>query len=481
MEHFRAWGLAEHLRAARTMPPGYPIGTVVAYGDLSSDFWHAPPGREQVADYFVERNERLPQYRTEEVLRARMAELDGVETFFGWTATTVEQDDDGVRVTVERDGEQRTLEAAYVVGCDGGRSVVAEQGGMERSGADFDQVVALAVFRSAELNRLLERFPPRSTYRVVAPYLQGYWAFFGRIDAEESFFFHAPLPEGSTPADLDVASMLHRAVGQEFPFALDHLGFWDLRVAVAKEYRSGRAFIAGDAAHTHPPYGGFGLNNGLEDAVNLGWKLAAVLQGWGGEGLLASYSPERQGVFADIGQKIIAGQIERDRVWLEKWRPEDDRAAFEAAFAEIASSGAELAVRDYEPHYEGSAVVAGPPGAVISAYGEHTFAARAGHHLAPLVLSSGQNVFDALGPGFALLALDAPAGSVEAFQDAAAAIGMPLTVVTDSAADGREQYGCHLVLVRPDQHVAWAGDTAPGDVAGLLDLVAGRARSSSRG
>ena len=69
MEHFRSWGLAEQLRAARTMPPGHPIGTVVAYGDLMSDFWHAPPGREQVAEYFVERNERLPQYRTEEVLR----------------------------------------------------------------------------------------------------------------------------------------------------------------------------------------------------------------------------------------------------------------------------------------------------------------------------------------------------------------------------------------------------------------------------
>jgi hypothetical protein len=327
---------------------------------------------------------------------------------------------------------------------------------------------------------MLQRFPPRSTYRVVAPYLKGYWAFFGRIDAEENFFFHAPLPEGSTPADLDVAQMLHQAVGREFPFALDHLGFWDLRVQVAKEYRSGRAFIAGDAAHTHPPYGGFGLNNGLEDAVNLSWKLAAVLQGWGGEGLLESYSPERQGVFADIGQNIIAAQIERDRGWLERWSPEADRAAFEAAFAEIASGGAELAVRDYEPHYEGSPVVAGPPGAVISAHGEHTFRARAGHHLAPLALSSGQNALDALGRGYTLLALDAPAAAATAVEDAAAAIGMPLTVVADTFADGREQYGCRLVLVRPDQHVAWAGDALPDDVEGLVHLVAGRARSHTQ-
>jgi 2-polyprenyl-6-methoxyphenol hydroxylase-like FAD-dependent oxidoreductase len=472
MEHFRFWGLAEQLRAARTMPAGHPIGTVVAYGDLMSDFWRAPAGREQVADYFLERNERLPQYRTEQVLRGRMAELDEVDTWFGWTATAVEQDERQVRVTVERDGEQQVLEADYVVGCDGGKSIVAR--GMERSGTDFDQVVALAVFRSPELHRILDRFPPRSTYRVMAPYLKGYWAFLGKVDSEGTFFFHAPLPEGSTPADVDVKQMLHRAVGTEFPYDLDHLGFWDLRVQVAREYRAGRAFIAGDAAHTHPPYGGFGLNNGLEDAVNLSWKLAAVLQGWGGEGLLASYSPERQGVFRDIGQDIIAATIERERDFVERWSPEPDREAFEAAFGEIASVGGEIAVKDYEPHYEGSAVVAGPPGAVISAHGSHSFRARAGHHLAPQPLSSGQNVLDALGLGYTLLAFDAAESEVATLERAAAAIGMPLTVVEDTLADGRQEYGARLVLVRPDQHVAWAGDAAPDDADRLIALVTGR-------
>ncbi|MEU2348746.1 FAD-dependent monooxygenase [Modestobacter sp. NPDC049651] len=474
MEHFHFWGLADELRAARTMPEGHPIGTVVAYGDLMSDHWRAPAGREQVADYFLERNERLPQYRTEEVLRARMAQLDEVEAYLGWTATAVEQDAQGVRVTIARAGEQRTLEAAYVVGCDGGRSVVAEQGGVERSGTDFDQVVALAVFRSPELARLLERFPPRSTYRVMAPYLKGYWAFLGRIDVTESFFFHAPLPEGSTTEDVDVKQMLHKAVGVEFPYDLDHLGFWDLRVQVAHQYRAGRAFIAGDAAHTHPPYGGFGLNNGLEDAVNLSWKLAAVLQGWGGEALLDSYSPEREGVFRDVGQNIIAAQIERERAFVERYSPDRDRAEFETAFADIASVGGEIAVRSYEPNYEGSPVVTGPPGAVISAFGEHSFRARPGHHLAPQLLTSGQNVLDALGVGFTLLAFDAPPAAVAGLEAAAARIGMPLTVVTDTRADGRAEYGSRLVLVRPDQHVAWAGDDAPEDVDRLVDTVAGR-------
>jgi 2-polyprenyl-6-methoxyphenol hydroxylase-like FAD-dependent oxidoreductase len=474
MEHFRFWGLAEKLRAVRTMPPGSPIGTVVAYGDLKGEFWHAPPGREQVANFFVERNERLPQYRTEEVLRGAMAEQDLVHPYFGWKATSLEQDDDGVRVSIERDGEQQVLEAEFVVGCDGGRSVVAEQSGVQRSGSDFDQIVALAVFRSTELDAILDRFPPRSTYRVVAPYLKGYWAFFGRVDAEGTWFFHAPIPEGATPEGADVEQMLHKAVGQEFAHELQHLGFWDLRVQVAHEYRSGRAFIAGDAAHTHPPYGGFGLNNGLEDAVNLGWKLTAVLRGWGGDGLLDSYSAERRAVFHDIGQNMIAAQIERERAFVEKYVPEQGLAEFEEAFAAIGSVGGEIAVHDYEPNYAGSAVVAGPPGAVSSAHGSHSFEARAGHHLSPQVLTSGENVLDALGRGFTLLALDAPDSSVRSFEGAAAQSGVPLTVVSDSFAEGRAAYGSRLVLVRPDQHVAWAGDDAPSDVDALLRKVTGR-------
>jgi 4-hydroxyisophthalate hydroxylase len=258
----------------------------------------------------------------------------------------------------------------------------------------------------------------------------------------------------------------------EFPYDLDHLGFWDLRVQVAREYRSGRAFIAGDAAHTHPPYGGFGLNNGLEDAVNLSWKLAAVLQGWGGEGLLESYSREREGVFRDLGENIIAAQIERERAFVERWHPDQD--GFEAAFGQIAGAGGEIAVHDYEPNYEGSAVVAGSPGAVISAHGSHSFRARPGHHLAPRPLSSGRNVLDALGRGFTLLALDAPAPAVAALEEAAARAGLPLAVVADTRADGRADYGSRLVLVRPDQHVAWAGDAAPDDPDRLVRLVSGR-------
>jgi 2-polyprenyl-6-methoxyphenol hydroxylase-like FAD-dependent oxidoreductase len=473
LEHLWFWGVADEIRAAREMPDGHPIGQVTVYENLLGEFWHAPPSRELVQSYYFQANERLPQYRTEEVLRRRLAELPAVTTRFGWQATDVEQDGDGVRVVIEQDGVRDVLEGDYVVGCDGGHSLVREQADIERAGTDFDELVALVVFRSAELHEALKRFPDRSTYRVMHPDLEGYWMFFGRVDVGEGFFFHAPVPPGTTAENFDVAGLLHRAAGFPFAFEVDHVGFWDLRVQVAQRYRAGRAFIAGDAAHTHPPYGGFGLNNGLEDAANLGWKLAAVLEGWGSDVLLESYSLERQAIFRDVGEDIIGGWIREDRAFLERYSPSADRAEFERRFEEQSKEfGRRL--RNFEPHYEGSPVVVGPPGGVISAHGEHTFAARAGHHLPPQQLSSGRNVFEELGRGFTLLAWDADPAAVRAFEEAAAASAIPLTVVRDSYADGRAAYGCRMVLVRPDQFVVWVGDDGPADAGAVLGTVTGR-------
>src|SRR5665213_2901393 len=299
LEHFFFWGIDKELRASRLLPKGHPISGIVAYDNLTSDYWYAPPQREIVRKFYFEDVERLPQYISEKVLRAKMASLSTVESRMGWSAETIEQDAAGVRVAVaERDGPGReVLEADYLVGCDGARSTVRDQVGIERSGADFDQVMVLAVLRSKALHERLKRFPERSTYNALHPDHKGYWQFFGRIDVGEGWFFHAPVPQGTTTDNFDFRGLLHRAAGFEFALEFDHVGFWDLRVAVAEKYQVGRVFIAGDAAHSHPPYGAFGLNNGLEDVVNLGWKLAAILQGWGGEALLQSYSEERRPIF----------------------------------------------------------------------------------------------------------------------------------------------------------------------------------------
>jgi 4-hydroxyisophthalate hydroxylase len=475
LEHFYFWGCVDELRQARLLPPGYPIGGLTAYGDLMSEYWFIQDGaigRGSGESFYFQANERLPQYLTEEVLRARAAELPSVKCLFGWTAEKVEHDDDGVRVTISEAGWEspRVLEAEYVVGCDGGRSLVRESLAIDRSGADFDQRMVLAVFRSRELHEGLKRFPERTTYRVLSPELKGYWQFFGRVDVGEGWFFHAPVPRDTTTDNYDFHGLIQQAAGFSFPATFDHVGFWDLRIAVASKYQQDRVLIAGDACHTHPPYGGFGLNSGLEDVANLGWKLAARVEGWGGQRLLESYTEERRPIFVETGEAMIAGGIEKDRAFLERYSPERDREEFEEAWKEL---GSQRSRQSYEPHYEGSSVVFGPPDAVCSIHGQHTLQGRAGHHLAPRLLSSERNVFEELGAGFSLLAFDASDAAVAGMQEAAQKLGVPLKVVRDNYEAERQAFESRLILVRPDQYVAWAGDEGPPDPVGVMKKVAG--------
>ncbi len=474
LDHFDSWGIIKEMRAARVMPAKSPIGGIVAYGNLMSKYWYSPPQRELVKDFFFQANERMPQYCMEEVLQKKVAEMPEVETYFGWKAEALEQDESGVSVIIKiEDGEEsQTLEGDYLVGCDGAHSMVRDAIGIERKGSDFDQKMVLAVFRSKELHEGLKRFPERSTYRAMDPELNGYWQFFGRIDVGEGWFFHAPVPMDTTVDNYDFKALIQKAAGFEFACEFDHVGFWDLRVAVAETYQVGRVFIAGDAAHSHPPYGGFGVNNGLEDARNLGWKLAGVLQGWGGEALLDSYSVERHPIFKETGEDFIATGIERENQFLSTYNPDKDLDAFLKAW-EDRKAGAKGTMLSYEPNYEGSGVIDGPEGGVCSAHGKHTFKAQAGHHLAPLEMSSGKNIYEELSNDFSLLSLDGEDSVTSAFETAAQAQNIPFSIIRDTFAGPREAYESRYILIRPDHYVVWCGNNAPAETAALMAKAVG--------
>jgi len=457
MEHFRSWGAEKQLRAARTIPPEYGIGGLTAYGTLLSPYSYDWLQRALVKPYYYCANERLPQYATEAVLRARLAELPNVETLYGWNAETVSQDETSATVElVERKGEGRkTLRASYVVGCDGSRSGVREQAGMTQTLTDHDRLMVLLVFRSTELHTLLSRFPGKSYYSVIQPELDGYWKFFGRVDLGETWFFHAPVPVGTTEDNFDFHSYLHGAIGAEFKAEIDYVGFWDLRFAIANNYRAGRVFVAGDAAHSHPPYGGYGVNSGLEDARNLAWKLAAVIKGQAGDALLDSYDAERRPVFASTANDFIGKSIEVDREFLRTYDPKTDLAAFEAAWNGRAN-GAAGEVNAFEPNYEGSPIVRSDKPGVCSAVGSHTFDARPGHHLPPAPLSEGGDAFERIdSSGFTLLCVGPTQAEAHAFEEAAAALSVPLTVVALAADSGAQRYAARWILIRPDEYVAW--------------------------
>ncbi|MEC7257536.1 MAG: FAD-dependent oxidoreductase [Pseudomonadota bacterium] len=475
MEHFMAWGAESALRAARTVPAGFGIGGMTTYGTLLGDYHYDWLKRELVRPYYGADNERLPQYATEAVLRARAAELPSVTLLTGRVAEDVAEDDTGVTVTARRraDDGVETYRAAWCVGADGSRSVVREAAELGQTVFDHDRTMVLLVFQSEALHEiLLNRHPGKSLINVLHPDLEGYWLFFGRVDLEGEFFFHAPIPAGADPETFDFEGFVRRAVGDDIDIDIRHRGFWDCRVAIAESYGRGRVFIAGDAAHNHPPYGGYGINSGFEDARNLGWKLAAVTQGWGGDALLASYDAERRPVFWSTAKDFIERSIEVDRDFLARFNPETDRAAFEAEWA-ARGSGAQAEVGSFQPNYRGSPVVDGARDGVADAVAPHAFAAKPGFHLAPRDLGDGTTLFDHPTAGFTLISLDRDS-EAETLASAAQVAGVPLVTLNATADSAAQDYGARLILVRPDGFVAWAGDDLSGrDPAGIIALAIG--------
>ena len=453
-EHFRAWGITEAVRMATLVPPEFGNAGIVIYGQLLGEYHYDWFQRSAVRPYYFADNERLPQYALEGVIRERVKDFPGIDFVTGAEATGLEQDGQGVTVTYESEDGTQSASAAYLAGCDGARSMVREAAGI---GSEVDHegpLMALLVFRSMELHDLLERYPGKSIFNVMNPELDGYWQFLGRVDLGGGWFYHAPVPAGTTRENYDFKAHLHRMAGAEFDIVFEHIGFWDLRISAAKTYRAGRVFIAGDACHSHPPYGGYGVNTGLEDARNLSWKLAAELKGWAGPGLLDSYTAERHPVFKSLSCDFIGRMIEDFRGFLSEYSPDKDKKAFDSAW-EARATADDSDVTEFLPNYAGSPLVFGEQGAVSSSKGTHCFEARPGYHLAPRPLPGGGDLWDALGPGFTLLDFSGDTGRTAAFEAAAASRGIPFRAVEHKDANLAKAYDTEAVLVRPDQFVAW--------------------------
>ena len=473
-EHFRRWGVTDAIRAATPIPRNYGSGGVATHGTYLSDYHYEWFNRAKIIDFYAATNERLPQYETEAVLRARAATLEGVTLLTGWSFDTLDQNDTSVQVTIRQThGEStRTLSASYLVGCDGARSPVRKAAGITQTTDPHDRLMALLVFNSKQLDEKLSVYGDKTIFNAINPDLNGYWQFLGRVDLDGNWFFHAPVPAGTTRDNFDFHAFLEKAVGAPIDVDFDYVGFWELRLCLADEYGRGRVFIAGDAAHSHPPYGGYGVNTGFEDVRNLSWKLAACLQGWGGTDLLASYTAERHPVFVSTRDDFIVKSIVEDRIFTETYDPQLDLEAFEDAWARRAA-GDDSMVTQYLPHYTGSPIVCGPPGASSGAIGEHGFAAMAGHHLSPLPLLGDGELWDHLGAGFTLLNLTGDAGLNAAFTMAAETRAVPFTSLDLAMAGLVDTCQAEAVLVRPDHFVAWAGTCADADAITILDRAIG--------
>jgi hypothetical protein len=303
----------------------------------------------------------------------------------------------------------------------------------------------------------------------------------GPMDEHGLWFFMATkLPHDVDPASVDPADLIRRGTGfEDLDVEIIRCDPWVANSLVADTYSSGSVFLAGDACHLHPPFGGFGMNMGIGDAVDLGWKIAAMLQGWGGPALLGTYQTERRPVhertiresvinYSALGNQFVRPELDEAGPEADAIRREVGAVIKETKIREFSSLGLVLGAR-----YAASPILAAgngePP---LEHYAQYTPSAFPGCLAPHAWLADGSSLYDHFGQGFTLLVTGAADGA-EGFARAAAELGIPLKVVTPGDARLAGLYEAGFALIRPDQHVAWRGDALPADAGALLEQVTG--------
>ena len=485
MEHYRRLGVADEIRSVG-LPESYP--TTISYrtrviGDeifrlekpslgwvrsaAGSASWPTPEPQHRISQIFLE-----------PILEARARDL-GVFVERGTRVTGLSDEGEYVTVALESSEGSRMLRARYVIGCDGAHSTVRRAIGVRYQGVDAIRRFVSTYIRSPELGRLMAVDPAWTTWSYNRDGLSSLLA----IDGNEMWLNHCLFPPEYDTSGEDPEQLLAQTVGR--PVAHEQIGtiHWTGRQLVAERYRRGRILLAGDAAHIWIPIAGFGMNAGIQDATDLAWKLAAIHRGWAGDGLLDSYELERR----PIGDQVacaVGRQASRSlEVTFDGEEIEAAGAAGRAARDELAARLAVTEPARYDPvglnfgyHYAGSPLVwAAESVAPELEIDRYEPLAHPGFRLPHMWRGDGSSIFDQLGADFTLLRTDPDPLDSAALHRAARQRGIPLSDLTVPEPAAREIYGARMLLVRPDQHVAWAANELPADAGEILDRATGAA------
>jgi len=491
MERFRRLGVVAQVRAAG-LPADYPhdvaFRTTLTGRELTRI--PIPPSGERYASAAgpdtqwatPEPPHRINQTFLEPLLARHVAGLPNVTLLNATRYQDLAQDADGVSATIRGldGGDRRVLRARFLVGADGGRSAVRKQIGANLEGDAVIQSVQSTCIRAPGLYDLM---PGRRAW--------GYYAYNTRrnghvyaIDGHETFLVHnhlTPDEAASRSADRDWCIRAILGVDDAFRYEVVSKEDWVARRLVADRFRDGRVFIAGDAAHLWVPYGGYGMNAGIADVLNLTWALGAILGGWAGPAMIDAYEAERLPITAQVSkfamshaERVIQNRhavpqdIEDDTEGGEQARAAFGRQAYDLNVQQFAAAGL-----NFGYSYDSSPIISydGEPAPGYT-MGSYTPATAPGCRAPHFWLEPGMSLYDRLGHGYSLLRLDQ---SVDAapLTAAAAAAGMPFEVIDVPAGMAPAEYENALVICREDQHVAWRGDAAPADSAALVDLLRG--------
>ncbi len=496
MEHFRRLGIAQLIRFGG-LRGDYPSDIVylTRLGKTeiarvrfpspkeASNSRNAPDSRWPTP----EPPHRISQIYLERILHRTAARSPSATIFQGHRFERYMEYSDGVLVEVVElaTGRVKQYAAKWLVGCDGGRSAVRRCAGITLLGTSnrrreiFGGTMLATYFRSEDLRRIL-RGRQGFMYWTLNPDIRSVTV---TIDGEERFLTHVQLPDGADADSVDFGEILLRIVGRSVKYEVLSRAVWNAGFElVAERYGSDRVFLAGDAAHLFTPTGGFGMNTGIDDVANLAWKLAACECGWGGPDLLASYDEERRpvgirntraaGEIADVISGFrVPLQIEANGDSGDESRAEAARAILGVNAEEFDTVGVQLGVR-----YEGSSIIVadGTP-APPDLRTRYEVSGRPGGRLPHFYVEHDRPIFDNLGLDFTLINFSGSRDAEEAVATAAAEQGIPLARVALSAPAAREVLGADLLLVRPDQHIAWRGHPAGADFAAVFERLRGAA------
>jgi 2-polyprenyl-6-methoxyphenol hydroxylase-like FAD-dependent oxidoreductase len=387
------------------------------------------------------------------------------------------QDPDGVTVTLRdlQTGGTEVVRTKYLVGCDGFASTVRDLLGIEIRGEPHIDWSMTIYLRIPDLDA---RHDKGKAFRYVFVGPEGTWSFLSIVDGKDLWRLQLVDLDEHRLQNADVTALVERFMGGAVDCTFEGKNLWERKRTVADRFMDGRVFLAGDAAHAHPPNGGLGMNTGIQDAFDLSWKLAAVLHGWGGEALLESYDTERRPASARAAEVSLKNYrrltSSEHRAEIYSPTPEGDTAR-RAIGAQLCEEN-EKTWNPVGVHlgyiYHPSPIVEpdGTPKPADDTYGYEPSAfpgARAPH----VWLSPGRSILDLFGDGFVLLKFADV--STTAIERAAKSRGVPLRVHRIEQAEAAALYGGALVLVRPDGHVAWRGAGEPDDALCLIDTVRG--------
>ncbi|GGZ11199.1 FAD-dependent monooxygenase [Novosphingobium colocasiae] len=413
---------------------------------------------------------RASQIMVEPALKALADRHPLIDVRFAVRCEDFTKTDEGFVINVRRahDGKTEAVRGQFLVGCDGGSSVVRGHLGIGLSGQSRLPERFITHFRS-NARHLLQRWGPSWHYQSSLGTLvaQNDW---------DTWTLLSRLPEGMTAAQANPSDLLATFAGEPFDHSVMVCNAWSPNLLVADSYGAGRAFIAGDAAHQYIPTGGYGMNTGIGDAVDIGWKLAATLHGFGGPGLVASYDAERR----PVGARNLAGSGRHNATRIEIASLYAGRdlggAGSGPAREEVGARIAAIGNAENESYgielgywYADSPIVCHEPGVEAPQdplrYEPTTVS---GVRLPTAILEDGVGLYDRLGQWFTLIHYGDPVA--QAFADAAREMNLPLSLLDLQGSPlARQIHGGRTLLVRPDTHIAWRG--MPGDEADAAKVL----------